>query len=82
MNAVCFNNLQRLDLWPEFEKANLRRQVITYLSRLEKTPLTFTLNQLQGTPSFIVFNKSYDVLYQSFGHVEYEEIANNIAQFN
>lgn len=81
VDTICNLN-PNFKLWPEFDKADLRRQVITYINRLEKIPLTFTLNQLQGTPSFIVFNKSYDVLYQAFGHVEYEEIANKIAQFN
>ncbi len=81
VDAICTLN-PNFKIWPEFEKTKLRQQIISYLNRLEKVPLTFTLNQLQGTPSFIVFNKAYEVLFHTFGHIEYEEIANKIAQFN
>lgn len=81
VDAICETN-PNVKIWPEFEKANLRTKIISYLNQLEKVPLTFTLNQLQGTPSFIIFNDSYDILYQAFGYVNREEIADKIAQFN
>lgn len=81
VDAICNTN-PSFKLWPEFDKQRVRTQVVDYLQRQEKIPLTFTLNQLQGTPSFIVFNEFYEVLFHAFGHVEYEEISNKIAQFN
>ncbi|WP_103866133.1 hypothetical protein [Aquimarina sp. I32.4] len=57
-------------IWPEFEQRALLKKVIEYLKSQEKIALTFILNQLKGTPSMLVFNDSYEILFEQFGHVE------------
>ncbi|WP_271783741.1 hypothetical protein [Aquimarina algiphila] len=69
-------------LWPDFEKVGLQKRVAHYLRSLDKIALTFTLNQLRGTPSFVLFNDSYEIIAEWFGHITYKEIADKITSFN
>ncbi|MDY8134653.1 hypothetical protein [Aquimarina sp. 2201CG5-10] len=62
------------NIWPKFEQDIFLKRVITYLKSQEEIALTFTLNQLRGTPTMIVFNDTYEVLFEQFGHVQYETI--------
>jgi hypothetical protein len=80
INKICNINPNYI-LWPSFEKEALQKRVGTYLKSLDKIALTFTLNQLRGTPSFILFNKEYEVLGEWFGHITYEQIASKIINF-
>ena len=78
---IC--NIQpNYSLWPDFEKKELQERVKVYLNSLEKIALTFTLNQLKGTPSIILFNDSYEILKEWFGHVPYELVSEKVTQFN
>lgn len=54
--------------WPAFEQKNLRQNVLQYLTSQEKISLTFTLNQMKGTPTFMVFNQDMKILIHHFGH--------------
>ncbi|WP_271765299.1 hypothetical protein [Aquimarina algiphila] len=69
-------------LWPDFEKVAQQKRVAHYLRSLDKIALTFTLNQLRGTPSFVLFNNSYEIIAEWFGHITYKEIADKITSFN
>jgi len=56
------------------EKNKFKKNVLGYLKNLDHVSLTFTLNQLRGTPSVVIFNDQYEILDQWFGHKYYEEI--------
>lgn len=70
------------NLWSGVEKKELYKRVSHYLQSLDKIALTFTLNQLRGTPSFILFNDNFEILDDWFGHVSYELIASRINHFS
>lgn len=80
VNAICAIN-PNYAIWPEFEKKALQNKVKNYLNSLEKIAFTFTLNQLRGTPSFVLFNSEYEILNEWFGHVPYEEMKRKITHF-
>lgn len=79
-DIIC-KNIPDYTTWPEFEKSALRERVRHYLESLEQIALTFTLNQLRGTPSFVLFNSEYEILGNWFGHVPYEDIAGKVTGF-
>ena len=72
-DTICQIN-PSYEIWPKFKQNALQNKVLDYLKSQEKISLTFTLNQLRGTPTMLVFNNSYEVLFHQFGHVEYEVI--------
>jgi hypothetical protein len=73
INTICKLN-PNYNIWPEFEKKSMASKVENYLKSLDKIALSFTLNQLRGTPSFILFNSELEILKEWFGHVDEEEI--------
>ncbi|APD06299.1 hypothetical protein UJ101_00762 [Flavobacteriaceae bacterium UJ101] len=77
VHAICNINPNYV-LWSQFEKEALQNKVRNYLESLDKIALTFTLNQLRGTPSFVLFNAKYEILNNWFGHVPYEQIAERL----
>ena len=81
VDKVCNTN-PYYSLWSGVEKKELYKRVTLYLKSLDKIALTFTLNQLRGTPSFILFNDNYEILDDWFGHVSYELIATKMNQFS
>ncbi|AUP80171.1 hypothetical protein [Flavivirga eckloniae] len=65
-------------IWPDFEQSALLRRVKGYLNALEKIALTFTINQFRGTPTMLVFNDAYEILFHQFGHVKYDVLKTNL----
>lgn len=67
-------------LIPDFENKNsvekklIKAQAKQYLQDKTMKALTFDTNFLMGTPSWIIFDKGLNILYDSFGHREYEEL--------
>ena len=80
IESICVLNPDYLQ-WEEVAKTALQKRVKKYISTLDKVALTFTLNQLRGTPSFVLFTKEYEILDEWFGHVPYESISEKIKQF-
>lgn len=78
-----FLNQENLEeIWrqnPIFENGNrqetekLKNEFVNYLSRFEKIPWTFTVNQFAGTPTWVIFDEEYKVLAKWFGHKSFEE---------
>ncbi len=60
--------------WPKEEQTALTERVLQYLKSLESISLTFTLNQLRGTPSLLLFDDNHEVLLHRFGHIDHLEI--------
>jgi hypothetical protein len=78
INHICNIN-PNFKIWSEYEQIEQQQKVILYLNSLEYIPLTFTLNQLKGTPSLILFNSSYEILNSWFGMTQYEDIIKSIS---
>ena len=66
--------------WPKSEQQALENRVVHYLENQELVSLTFTLNQMRGTPSLLVFNDAFEILYHKFGHVEYDYVKRDLEQ--
>ncbi|PCJ65350.1 MAG: hypothetical protein COA58_10860 [Bacteroidetes bacterium] len=80
VEVICSTN-PNYKIWPDFEQTALRKRVHDYLNSLDKISLTFTLNQLRGTPSFVMFNSNYEILNEWFGHITYDEVVEKVHYF-
>lgn len=69
------------ETWTSERKSEVVLQLKAYYSKLDYLALTFTLNGLRGTPSWVLFNKDHHLLYTDFGHVEKEMLVNKIQKF-
>lgn len=65
----------------ESEKQIVRTALQEYFGQLPECGYTFAANLIQGTPTFILFNKSMDILYGWFGHTDPKLAAEKIATF-
>ena len=61
--------------------AKTRVRVKKYLQQQQLAPYTFTVNQLQGTPSWILFDGEYNILAQWFGHQSEAKVVSMIDGF-
>ncbi|PKP13338.1 MAG: hypothetical protein CVU08_05995 [Bacteroidetes bacterium HGW-Bacteroidetes-3] len=77
IDAICNGN-PNYKIWPDFEQKMMREKIISYYNKFELIAKTFTLNQLNGTPSFIIFDNNYFILKSFFGHQELTEITNKL----
>lgn len=57
------------DSLPSQEREALRHRVKAYLLRDSQTSATFTLNNLSGTPSFLLIDRDLQLLEGWFGHI-------------
>ncbi|SHM30936.1 hypothetical protein [Flavobacterium saccharophilum] len=67
IELIC-NAIPNFINFSEKEKEILVTKVKQYYSQIPVIAETFTLNQLKGTPSFIIFDDKYNILEQYFGH--------------
>jgi thiol-disulfide isomerase/thioredoxin len=74
IEAICKIN-PTYDTWPEWEKEALHERIRHYYAQFEFFGKTFTLNQLRGTPSFVVFDKNKVIRESLFGYQSAEVIA-------
>ncbi|PBJ15892.1 hypothetical protein [Flavobacterium sp. ACN6] len=65
---LLLNTVPNISSFSEREKELLIMKIKSYYSQISFLAETFTLNQLQGTPSFIIFDNKYEILAQYFGH--------------
>lgn len=56
-------------LQTEAEKIKFKHRLKSSLSLQEFIPYTFTMNQLNGTPTWILFDLNYSILKTWFGHL-------------
>ncbi|NAS31828.1 hypothetical protein GTQ40_12645 [Flavobacteriaceae bacterium R38] len=68
--------------WTPEEQGILKHQVHKYLNTLQKISYTFTLNQLKGTPSFIIFDNDLNIQDSWFGHKSKNEIESLLLNTN
>ncbi len=60
------------------EQQQFDHKIKDYLNANPFIPVTFTLNQFRGTPTFVLFDDQHTVLEHWFGHKTYDEIENTI----
>lgn len=60
------------------EREQFDHKIKDYLNMNPVIPVTFTLNQFRGTPTFVLFDSEQNILEHWFGHKPYEEIENSI----
>ncbi|MDJ0730657.1 MAG: hypothetical protein QNJ33_11765 [Crocosphaera sp.] len=63
------------------EKQSFRNRVKSYLTGLPSISYTFTMNQLPGTPTFILFDKNMKMISGWFGHESIQKISLAIEQY-
>jgi len=79
IELIC-NAIPNFVDFSEKEKEILSIKVKSYYSQVPVLAATFTLNQLQGTPSFIIFDEKYNILGQYFGHQSEDVLKTKIKQ--
>lgn len=62
--------------WDDAYKKEIKGRLGSYYKNLKSIAKTFTLNQMKGTPTFVIFDKEYTILDHSFGHVSEDHIRN------
>ena len=67
IELMC-NAIPNFTHFSEIEKEILVTKIKAHYSQISVIPETFTLNQLRGTPSFIIFDDNYSILGSYFGH--------------
>lgn len=60
------------------EREQFDHKIKDYLHMNPIIPVTFTLNQFRGTPTFVLFDDDQNVMEHWFGHKSHEEIENII----
>lgn len=63
------------------EKKMIGQQVGQYLAKKEYHAYTFDQNSLNGTPSWILFNKNFQMLYNGFGDKTFNLLTDKINKF-
>ncbi|MEL6557872.1 MAG: hypothetical protein AAFQ94_06775 [Bacteroidota bacterium] len=76
---ICNSN-PNYKVWSQFDQQSLTEKVVSYLKNQQELALTFTLNQLKGTPSMIIFNDQLEIFESWFGHVSYEIVQQELKQ--
>ncbi|WP_420603365.1 hypothetical protein [Flagellimonas sp.] len=56
------------------EREQFDHKIRDYLNTNPIIPVTFTLNQFRGTPTFVLFDNEHTILEHWFGHKPYEEV--------
>ena len=73
IESICQTN-PHYELWTDKDQKLLQQKVIEYYGSMGMFAHTFNLNQFRGTPTFVLFNKDYDILDSWFGDKPFSEI--------
>lgn len=65
-------------IWTQWEKESVRDKIMGYYSKYKYIAKTFAINQLNGTPSFIIFDEKRLIRKNLFGHHSAIEISETI----
>lgn len=80
IKLIC-NSIPNFSSFSEIEKETILRKVKSHYSDIPLLAETFTLNQLKGTPSFVIFDDNYTILGQHFGHINEEILQTKLEYF-
>lgn len=75
--TICGLN-PNFSIWSPFDQNLLRKRVLEYLQKQVELSYTFTSNQLNGTPTIVLFNEDMDLLQSWFGPIEKQEVVDKI----
>lgn len=70
-----FKNYQEAS---QIQRQRFQDEIRAYLSTFPRIPVTFTMNQFRGTPTFVLFDDTMTILEHWFGHRSVEEIQDKI----
>ncbi len=70
--------IPNFDRFSENEKESIFQKIRVHYSQIPLIAETFTINQLKGTPSFIIFDENYNMLEQYFGYQNEENLKNKL----
>ena len=62
------------------EKKAAAMRIVGQLQKQSDAYMTFTINQFRGSPSFVLFNRDYEIIEQWFGHTSQEDINERLAR--
>ena len=65
----------------EGEQSEIRAKLKQHLVSQPLAAYTFTINQLRGTPSWLLFDSNYNLLREWFGHKSDSEVESILTQF-
>lgn len=69
IEAMC-NAIPDFSAFSEKEKEIVYLKIKSHYSHVPIIAETFTMNQLRGTPSFVIFDDQFTILEQYFGHID------------
>ncbi|WP_289661220.1 hypothetical protein [Flavobacterium panacagri] len=78
VESIC-NAIPNFENFPEIERKSIIQKVKSYYAPIPVIAETFTINQLKGTPSFIIFDDNYNNLGHYFGHQDKEILKTKLA---
>jgi hypothetical protein len=74
-----------ISVHPHFDSATDQQEIkdslYNYFNHYEMCGSTFAINLLQGTPTFVLFNESMEILLQWFGHVDSQAIEEKLNEY-
>lgn len=73
IDKICQLN-SKYELLTQQEKQFFRERINNYFDRFPSLSYTFSMNQLPGTPTFILFDKKMEIISGWFGHQNIKEI--------
>ncbi|MCP2029714.1 hypothetical protein L1276_004908 [Flavobacterium sp. HSC-32F16] len=79
IELIC-NAIPNFINFSEKEKKILTAKIKSHYSHIPLIAETFTLNQLKGTPSFIIFDNNYSILGMHFGHINEDILKNKLEE--
>lgn len=80
IELIC-NAIPNFASFSEIDKESIYTKVKSYYAEIPVIAETFTLNQLKGTPSFIIFDDTYTVLAHHFGHINEDILKTKLGYF-
>ncbi len=72
--AAIAENIFGFDTMTDLQIKDLKTRISRYLSSLTHISYTFTINQMKGTPTIVIYNDKFEVLDHWFGHKHEAEI--------
>jgi len=80
MKSFCAKHPE-LELSDSKDLKNIKDQIKEYFLKKTFRAHTFSANHLSGTPTWIICDRNKNLLYESFGHKEYERMASIVRKF-
>jgi len=80
IDQFCRNN-EEFNAKDAESKRTIKDQLKDYFSKKTFRAYTFDANHLNGTPTWVLFDREKNLHYESFGHKEYERLVHIIEKF-